>query len=67
MPLQNSELLTDMIVEWAASAAATSTIASTYAIGSMPAPPYSVGTSMPIRPFSPNRRMLSSGNSPVRS
>jgi hypothetical protein len=29
MPLQNSELLTDMMVEWAASAAATSTIAST--------------------------------------
>ncbi len=29
MPLQNSELLTDMIVEWAASAAATSIMAST--------------------------------------
>src|SRR5690606_18065557 len=33
----------------------------------MPAPPYSAGTSMPISPFSPSRRMLSSGNSPVRS
>ena len=29
MPLQNSELLTDMMVEWAASAAATSIMAST--------------------------------------
>ena len=29
MPLQNSELLTDMMVEWAASPAATSIIAST--------------------------------------
>src|SRR5690606_18866675 len=33
----------------------------------MPAPPYSVGTSMPIRPFSPRTRMFSSGNSPVRA
>src|SRR5690606_31721967 len=33
----------------------------------MPAPPYSAGTSMPINPFSPSRRMLSSGNSPLRS
>src|SRR5690606_4801876 len=33
----------------------------------MPAPPYSSGTSMPISPFSPSRRMLSSGNSPERS
>src|SRR5574337_930538 len=30
----------------------------------MPAPPYSTGTSMPIRPSLPISRMLSSGNSP---
>ncbi len=33
----------------------------------MPEPPYSTGTSMPIRPFSPSRRMFSSGYSPVAS
>ena len=34
---------------------------------SMPAPPYSAGTSMPIRPSWPISRMLSSGNSPLAS
>src|SRR6478735_9172593 len=33
----------------------------------MPAPPYSAGTSTPIRPFSPSTFMLASGNSPVWS
>jgi len=31
---------------------------------SIPAPPYSLGTSMPINPNLPISRMLSSGNSP---
>src|SRR5690348_7258283 len=33
----------------------------------MPAPPYSAGTSTPIRPFSPSTFMFASGNSPVWS
>src|SRR5690625_3935898 len=33
----------------------------------MPAPPYSAGTSMPIRPNLPISRMFSSGNSPEAS
>ena len=48
-----SELFTDMIVPWAASTLHISSNASTYARVSIPAPPYSSGTSMPIKPISP--------------
>jgi hypothetical protein len=64
MPLQYSELFTEMIVECAASAAAISSIISTKLIASSPEPPYCSGTSTPMKPSSPALRMFSAGNSP---
>jgi hypothetical protein len=50
-----------MITPVDAHAAETSSIASTYAIGSRSAPSYASGTSMPISPSSPMRRTSSAG------
>ncbi len=64
---QQTELVTLMVTATAGSTREISSMASRYERVSVPAPPYSSGTSMPSRPISPISWKMSTGKVWLRS